>query len=98
MTVYMFPGQGSQKVGMGGDLFERFPDITKQADAILGYSIAEQCLKDPQGRLGQTQFTQPALYVVDVLSYHLKLAETNDFKPQYVAGHSLGEYAALRLS
>ncbi len=95
MTVYLFPGQGSQKVGMGGELFRRFADLTSKADAILGYSIEDQCLKDPQGRLGQTQFTQPALFVVNALSYHLKLEETQGVKPQYVAGHSLGEYSAL---
>lgn len=93
MTVFMFPGQGSQKVGMGQGLFEEFPEMTKQADGVLGYSIAELCLKDPGSKLGQTQYTQPALYVVDCLTYEKKLKEGK--KPSLVAGHSLGEYAAL---
>lgn len=95
MTVYMFPGQGSQKMGMGEGLFEEFPEITAQADQILGYSISELCLKDAEGNLVKTQYTQPALYVVDVLTYLKKLKETGGKKPDYVAGHSLGEYAAL---
>jgi malonyl CoA-acyl carrier protein transacylase len=60
----------------------------------LGYSIADLCLKDEEGKLGQTNFTQPALYVVDCLTYEKKLLESG-IKPNYVAGHSLGEYAAL---
>src|SRR5688572_28292577 len=58
--VVMFPGQGSQAKGMGEALFERFADMTAQADRILGYSIKELCVGDPRGELGQTQFTQPA--------------------------------------
>ncbi len=95
MTVFVFPGQGSQKVGMGQGLFEEFPDLTKKADAVLGYSISDLCLKDVEGKLGQTQYTQPALYVVDCLTYEKKLKENGGKKPNYVAGHSLGEYAAL---
>src|SRR5689334_19536389 len=95
MTVYLFPGQGSQKVGMGGELFDEFQELTAKADAILGYSIKELCLTDAQAQLGNTQFTQPALYVVDALTYLKKLKETGGQKPKYVAGHSLGEYAAL---
>jgi malonyl CoA-acyl carrier protein transacylase len=95
MTVFLFPGQGSQKVGMGGTLFSEFPELTAQADAILGYSIADLCLKDSNGELGKTQFTQPALYVVNALTYLKKLKENGGAKPNYVAGHSLGEYSAL---
>ncbi|MFT4924762.1 MAG: malonyl CoA-acyl carrier protein transacylase [Phenylobacterium sp.] len=94
MKTYMFPGQGSQKIGMGGDLFDEFKDLTKQADSILGYSIKELCLEDPRKELGQTQFTQPALYVVNALSYYKKIQETGE-KPDFVAGHSLGEFNAL---
>lgn len=95
MPAYMFPGQGSQKVGMGKGLFEEFPELTAKADAVLGYSIAKLCLEDAEGKLGQTQYTQPALYVVDCLTYEKKLKENGGKKPSYVAGHSLGEYAAL---
>jgi malonyl CoA-acyl carrier protein transacylase len=94
MTTYVFPGQGSQQRGMGQGLFDLFPDIVKQADAILGYSIKTLCLEDPQQQLNQTQYTQPALYVVNALNYFKKLQESST-KPQYVAGHSLGEYNAL---
>ena len=95
MPTYIFPGQGSQKVGMGKGLFEEFPELTAKADAVLGYSIAKLCLEDAEGKLGQTQYTQPALYVVDCLTYEKKLKENGGKKPTYVAGHSLGEYAAL---
>ncbi|MUL34426.1 ACP S-malonyltransferase [Priestia megaterium] len=92
--AYVFPGQGSQYKGMGEELFENFKDLTAKADKILGFSIKELCLEDPYGQLGQTAFTQPALYVVNSLSYLQILNETN-VKPDYVAGHSLGEYNAL---
>lgn len=95
MTVYLFPGQGSQKIGMGGELFDEFQELTAKADAILGYSIKELCLTDSNQQLGNTQFTQPALYTVNALTYLKKLKETGGQKPKYVAGHSLGEYAAL---
>ena len=94
MKTYLFPGQGSQHIGMGENLFDAFPDITETADAILGYSIKELCLQDPKQQLGQTQYTQPALYVVNALAYRQKLNETNE-SPDFVAGHSLGEYNAL---
>ncbi|GAA4894894.1 ACP S-malonyltransferase [Streptomyces coeruleoprunus] len=94
MKVYGFPGQGSQQRGMGKDLFARFPDETAIADRVLGYSIEELCVRDPERRLGRTEFTQPALYVVSALSYLDRLAE--DPEPaDYLIGHSLGEYVAL---
>lgn len=94
MKAYIFPGQGSQFKGMGGTLFDEFLDITAKADNILGYSIKELCQEDPYGNLGKTQYTQPALYVVNALSYLKKINETGT-KPHYLAGHSLGEYNAL---
>lgn len=94
MHAYIFPGQGSQKPGMGKGLFEQFSDYTAQADAVLGYSIQELCLEDASQRLNNTQYTQPALYVVNALSYLNALAQGQP-KPDYVAGHSLGEYNAL---
>ncbi len=93
--TYVFPGQGSQVKGMGADLFDRFPELTKKADEILGYSIKELCLNDPEQKLNQTQYTQPALYVVNALSY-LKKIEDGGTQPDYLAGHSLGEYNALQ--
>ena len=92
--TYVFPGQGSQRKGMGGDLFDEFPELTKKADKILGYSIKELCLNDPDKQLNETQFTQPALYVVNALSYQKKLKDGKK-KPDFLAGHSLGEYNAL---
>lgn len=94
MTTYVFPGQGSQKKGMGSELFEKFADLTAKADEILGYSIAEMCLEDPGGQLKQTEVTQPALYVVNALTY-LNALEEGAPKPDFTAGHSLGEYNAL---
>ncbi|MCM8534447.1 MAG: ACP S-malonyltransferase [Lentisphaeraceae bacterium] len=92
--VYVFPGQGSQKIGMGEELFEKYADLVAQADEILGYSIKELCLEGPAEKLSQTQYTQPALYIVNALSYYNQLDEDSE-KPAYVAGHSLGEYNAL---
>ncbi|WP_285222339.1 MULTISPECIES: ACP S-malonyltransferase [unclassified Lysobacter] len=90
----MFPGQGSQARGMGGDLFDAFAELTAKADAVLGYSIKELCLEDPRRELGKTQFTQPALYVVNALSYYKRVQDTGE-TPDYLAGHSLGEFNAL---
>ncbi|TDR38505.1 malonyl CoA-acyl carrier protein transacylase [Tahibacter aquaticus] len=94
MKTCMFPGQGSQVRGMGGALFDEFPELTAQADAILGYSIKQLCLEDPRKELDNTRFTQPALFVVNALSYYKRLKDT-DAKPDYLAGHSLGEFNAL---
>ncbi|MGW8956321.1 ACP S-malonyltransferase [Paenibacillus sp. NPDC055715] len=94
MSVYIFPGQGSQHKGMGGDLFDHYRELTTKADHLLGYSIKELCLLDPNHNLGNTQFTQVALYVVSAFSYYKKLEQMNQ-RPDYVAGHSLGEYNAL---
>jgi len=90
----MFPGQGSQAKGMGGDLFDRFPEMTAAADRVLGYSIKALCLDDPRGELGLTQFTQPALFVVNALTFRAR-AESGKPAPDFLAGHSLGEYNAL---
>jgi len=93
MVAYVFPGQGSQKRGMGEHLFSLFPDLVSEAGDILGYSIVDLCEHD-DARLSQTQYTQPALYIVNALSYYQRL-NTDKMEPQYVAGHSLGEYNAL---
>ena len=83
MKAYLFPGQGSQKKGMGKTLFDKFPQQVEQADEILGYSIRDLCLNNPKRQLNQTQFTQPALYFVSVLHY-LKELEANSLiiRPQ----------------
>lgn len=94
MKTYMFPGQGSQVRGMGGALFDEFQELTEQADAILGFSIKELCLEDPRKELDKTQFTQPALFVVNALSY-FKRIQAAGREPDFLAGHSLGEFNAL---
>ncbi len=79
---------------MGAELFDRFADWTSDADRILGYSIRELCTEDPGGELGQTAFTQPALFVVNAMIYRARL-EGGVAPPAFVAGHSLGEFNAL---
>lgn len=93
-TVFMFPGQGSQTIGMGAELFERYPDLVTEADAILGYSVKELCMENPDGKLNRTDYTQPAIYAVNVLSFLAKV-EDEGIRPDFVIGHSLGEYDAL---
>src|SRR6476620_5845287 len=90
MTTYMFPGQGSQSKGMGKDLFPQFPTEIKQINELLGYSLAELCLKDADQQLMSTEFTQPALYVIEALAWLSK-----SYKANYLIGHSLGGYSAL---
>lgn len=94
MKVYGFPGQGSQRRGMGKGLFEKYPEHTATADRVLGYSIGELCSTDPERRLGRTEFTQPALFVVNALSYLERTVE-DPVPPDHLVGHSLGEYVAL---
>jgi malonyl CoA-acyl carrier protein transacylase len=94
MTVYVFPGQGSQIKGMGAELFEHFPTLLAQADMILGYSVQDLCLEDSNNQLNQTQYTQPLLYIINAFSYFKRIREGAK-RPDYVAGHSLGEYNAL---
>lgn len=92
--IVVFPGQGSQFVGMGEALFERYGDIVAVADRVLGYSIRELCLADPHRQLANTAYTQPALYTVNALHYRA-WRESGERAPDFVAGHSLGEYNAL---
>lgn len=93
MVSYIFPGQGSQKLKMGENLFNKFPAHVAMADEILGYSIEELCMSG-KDRLNQTEYTQPAIYVVNALTYLENQYETG-IKAEYLAGHSLGEYNAL---
>jgi trans-AT polyketide synthase/acyltransferase/oxidoreductase domain-containing protein len=81
---------------MGKDLFPLYPQLTRAATEILGYSVEELCLEDPENRLRYTQYTQPALYVVNAFGYMKKKREgAADAQADYFAGHSLGEYNAL---
>lgn len=94
MISYLFPGQGSQKKGMGKALFTRYAKLIQVADDILGYSIQTLCVEDPQKLLNNTQYTQPALFVVSTLDY-LWYREEGELQPDFAIGHSIGEYSAL---
>lgn len=92
MKAVMFPGPGSQYKGMGKDLFKVYAQETRRASEILDYDIEELCINDRERRLGKTQYTQPALYVVNALAY---LHHQKTDRASYFIGHSLGEYNAL---
>lgn len=94
MKVFMFAGQGSQIRGMGKELFRDYERIVTKADKILGYSVEELCVHDPGMLLNNTEFTQPALFVVNALAYLRRLDEIDE-KPDYLIGNSLGELSAL---
>lgn len=90
MSVVVFPGQGAQRRGMGLDLFTRYADQTAEAERVLGMRLADLVNSD---RIGETQYTQPALFVVNALAYREWLEGGGT--PRLAAGHSLGEYNAL---
>lgn len=91
----LFPGQGSQTVGMGADLFDARDDLLgDRADEILGFSLRALCLDGPEEELARTQHAQPALFAVSYALWEMIVAE-NDLAPRGAAGHSLGEYTAL---
>lgn len=91
----LFPGQGSQAVGMGKDLAEKYPVAQQtfdEADDALGYKLSTVCFEGPEDQLRLTEITQPAILTVSIAL--LRVLETHMPKPCYVAGHSLGEYSA----
>src|SRR5579872_3683757 len=92
----VFPGQGSQFVGMGKDIFETHPEsrqIFEKADAALGFSISKVCFEGPEEDLKKTAITQPALLTVSIAAF--ALLRKNNLSFEAVAGHSLGAYSAL---
>ena len=92
----VFPGQGSQSVGMGKALYDGHPSLKAvydEASSVLGYDVAELCFAGPAERLNLTEFTQPALLVSSIAAW--RLLQPAGIKPIAVAGHSLGEYSAL---
>jgi [acyl-carrier-protein] S-malonyltransferase len=97
-TAFVFPGQGSQAVGMGRELAETYPiarQIFDEADSILGLSISRLMWEGPGEQLNETINTQPALYIHSVAAWRTFNLHDRDFRPATVAGHSLGELSAL---
>ena len=91
----LFPGQGSQQVGMGASLFDMCPELLgESADEVLGWSLRSLCVEGPQEKLTRTEFAQPAIFAISYALWTL-LDQELEIDPQGAAGHSLGEYTAL---
>ena len=96
MNGLLFPGQGSQRVGMGKDIYEKRPSAARlldRANEVLGYDLKELLFNGPQEKLTDTKYAQPAIYTCS--SMYLEIIKEERIGYDYVAGHSLGEYNAL---
>ncbi len=99
LRAFICPGQGSQAVGMAADLVRDFPEaaaVFDEADGLLDWSVSSVCFEGPEDQLNNTRYTQPALYTASFAAG--MVLEARGFKPDLVAGHSLGEYTALALA
>src|SRR5205814_4476686 len=96
-VAFIFPGQGTQAPGMGRELAERYAaarEVFEEADDALGFALSRLCFEGPAEQLQLTEYTQPAILTASVAA--LRAAESEGLpRPDFVAGHSLGEYSAL---
>jgi [acyl-carrier-protein] S-malonyltransferase len=93
--AFLFPGQGSQAIGMSKDLAEKYPiarQTFEEADEALGHKLSQLCFEGPEDQLRLTEITQPAILTASVAAW--RVVNENGLKPRFVAGHSLGEYSA----
>jgi len=96
-VAFVFPGQGSQHVGMGKELCEQFPvarEVFQEAEEVLGFPLGQLCFFGPEADLKLTENTQPAILTASIAALRVLQSETS-LRPNWVAGHSLGEYSAL---